>query len=126
FHWRRPMIGKMTAAAAALALGMTGVAEAASPDVVRVESGQLKGVAADGVMAFKGVPYAAPPVGPLRWRAPQPAAKWTGVRPAVEYGHDCAQKPFIYDSAPLRTTPSEDCLVLNVWRPAEAASSAKL
>ncbi|MGT2515932.1 carboxylesterase/lipase family protein [Sphingomonas panni] len=70
--------------------------------------------------SWKGIPFAAPPVGPLRWRAPQPAAKWTGVRDATRYSPDCMQKPFPSDAAPLGTTPAEDCLYANVWRPAGA------
>jgi para-nitrobenzyl esterase len=91
------------------------------PNVVKVESGALKGVAEDGVVAFKGIPYAAPPVGDLRWRAPQPAQHWTGVRSAAEYGSDCMQLPFPGDAAPLGTPPAEDCLVLNVWTPPDAS-----
>ena len=55
----------------------------------------------------------------LRWRAPQPATPWTGVRDAIEYQHDCMQLPFPSDAAPLGTAPSEDCLYLNVWKPAQ-------
>lgn len=91
-----------------------------SPTEVTVESGALRGTESDGVVAFKGIPFAAPPVGPLRWRAPHPAAKWDGVRDASAYGHDCMQLPFPSDAAPLGTPPSEDCLYANVWRPAAA------
>jgi para-nitrobenzyl esterase len=94
---------------------------APAPTVVRTDAGSVQGVASDGVLSFKGVAYAKPPVGALRWRPPQPAAPWRGVRIAEQYGHDCMQKPFPSDAAPLGTSPSEDCLVLNVWRPAEAA-----
>ncbi len=86
--------------------------------VVRTASGPVSGVTAEGVESFKGIPFAAPPVGDLRWRAPQAPAKWTAVRKADAYGHDCMQEPFGGDAAPLGTTPAEDCLVLNVWRPA--------
>jgi para-nitrobenzyl esterase len=94
-------------------------------ETVAIDTGTLQGVAANGVIAFKGIPFAAPPVGDLRWRPPQPAAHWTGTRSAAEYGHDCMQLPFPSDAAPLGTKPSEDCLVLNVWRP-EARSDHKL
>lgn len=87
---------------------------------VTVHTGTLAGTQEAGVLAFKGIPYAAPPVGKLRWKPPQPAAPWTGVREAKAYGHDCMQKPFARDAAPLRTKPSEDCLYLNVWRPDNA------
>lgn len=81
----------------------------------------MSGVVRNGVVAFKGIPFAAPPVGKLRWRPPEPVKPWVGVQSAVDYGHDCMQKPS--DAAePLRTTPSEDCLVANVWRPAGAAA----
>jgi para-nitrobenzyl esterase len=105
---------------AALLLSASTAAYAADsfPSQVRTDTGAISGAVSDGVLAFKGVPFAAPPVGALRWRAPQPAAAWQGVRPATEYGHDCAQVPFPSDAAPLGTAPSEDCLVLNVWRPA--------
>jgi para-nitrobenzyl esterase len=89
------------------------------PPKVRIDSGVVAGAATDGVLAFKGVPFAAPPVGDLRWRPPQPVTPWSGVRPALEYGHDCMQKPFPGDAAPLGTPPAEDCLVANVWRPAD-------
>jgi para-nitrobenzyl esterase len=98
------------AAAAALAASAQGAE-------VKIDSGRLSGAVKDGVQAFKGIPFAAPPVGDLRWRPPQPAQPWSGVRPATEYGHDCMQKPFPSDAAPLGTAPAEDCLVLNVWRP---------
>jgi para-nitrobenzyl esterase len=91
----------------------------------RVEGGLVSGVVADGVVAYKGIPYAAPPVGDLRWRAPQPVTPWTGVRAADAYGHDCMQEPFPSDAAPLGTPPAEDCLYLNVWAP-EKPAPAKL
>ena len=93
-----------------MALPVSGPVSAAAdtPLTVSVETGQLQGAAADGVASWKGIPFAAPPVGPLRWRAPQPAAAWTGVRDATAYGHDCMQTPFPSDAAPLGTPPAED------------------
>ncbi len=85
--------------------------------VVTTASGKVEGAASGGVEVFKGIPFAAPPVGTLRWRAPQPAANWKGARPATAFGPDCMQEPFPRDDAPLTTTPSEDCLYVNVWRP---------
>jgi para-nitrobenzyl esterase len=100
------------------------LALAAAPGTapVRTESGLVSGVAADGVVSWKGIPYASPPVGDLRWRAPQPVPKWPGVRAAEAYGHDCMQEPFPSDAAPLGTPPAEDCLYLNVWAPEKPAS----
>jgi para-nitrobenzyl esterase len=97
--------------------------------VVRVESGELQGVVDDGVASFKGIPFAAPPVGELRWRPPQPVAKWTGVRQAAQFGADCMQGRFgppPPPGAPPARAPSEDCLFLNVWRRASATPTAKL
>lgn len=88
--------------------------------VATVTGGEVRGAAGDGVTAFKGIPFASPPVGPLRWRAPQPVLPWTGVRDATAFGHDCMQLPFPSDAAPLGTAPSEDCLTVNVWAPAHA------
>ncbi len=112
----------LLAAGLTAAVALCGAADAAPfAGEVRVDAGALRGQVRDSVLSFKGVPFAAAPVGPLRWRAPQPAPAWSGVRSAVEYGHDCMQKPFPSDAAPLGTAPDEDCLVLNVWRPAEAS-----
>jgi para-nitrobenzyl esterase len=112
----------MTRAAALLlaALPLT-AAYAQSPLLqTKIDSGKLQGDSANGITAFKGVPYAAPPVGDLRWRPPQPAAKWSGVRQATAYGADCMQLPFPSDAAPLGTPPAEDCLYVNVWTPAHS------
>lgn len=92
-------------------------------DEVRIDSGSLKGTITDHVVAFKGVPFAAPPTGQNRWRAPQPVVPWKGIRSAANYASDCAQLPFPSDAAPLGTKPAEDCLYLNVWAPAERASA---
>jgi para-nitrobenzyl esterase len=97
----------------------------AASDEVKIDTGRLKGVTREGVISFKGVPFAAPPVGDLRWRPPQPAKAWTGIRAASEYAHDCMQKPFPGDAAPLGTPPAEDCLYANVWVP-EKPTSRKL
>ena len=115
---------KLVARAAALlitALPLSG-AYAQSPLLTaRTDSGALHGAMDDGVGSFKGIPFAAPPVGDLRWRPPQSAAPWTGTRQATQYGSDCMQLPFPSDAAPLGTPPAEDCLYLNVWTPAHSA-----
>jgi para-nitrobenzyl esterase len=110
------LVAVASATGALLALSTAGAAPAAR---VTLDSGALQGVVAGGVASFKGIPYAAPPVGDLRWRPPQAPAAWQGVRQAAEYGHDCMQEPFGGDAAPLGTPPAEDCLVANVWTPAE-------
>ena len=94
--------------------------------VVGTEAGKLQGVTQGPVESFKGVPFAAPPVGDLRWRAPQPVQPWFDVRQANAYSADCMQVPFPSDAAPLGTKPAEDCLYLNVWRPASTKADAKL
>ncbi len=115
--------------AALLGLAATSSGTAAAPPVVRVDSGELQGVVDDGVASYKGIPFAAPPVGDLRWRPTQPVAPWTGVRQAAEFGADCMQGRFgppPAPGAPPAPAPSEDCLFLNVWRPASAVRGAKL
>jgi para-nitrobenzyl esterase len=83
---------------------------------VHTESGAVEGTAAavPGVRAFRGLPYAAPPVGELRWKAPQPVAPWKDVRQATAFGPRCPQVRIFADMV-FRDEPSEDCLYLNVW-----------
>ena len=85
----------------------------------RTADGVLKGVlSSDGkVRTFKGVPYAMPPVGALRWKPPQPVASWTGVRRATEFGNRCVQTNVFEDMIFRDPGPSEDCLYLNLWIP---------
>ena len=84
---------------------------------VTIDTGILEGVAdsTPGVMVFRGIPYAAPPVGALRWQPPRPAARWTGVRPASQLGHNCMQHQPFGDIDPFTAGISEDCLYLNVY-----------
>lgn len=102
-------------------LGTADAVFAQDAATVAIDSGRVRGSADDGVLSWKGIPFAAPPVGALRWRAPQPVASWSGVKDVISYGHDCMQVPFPSDAAPLGTPPAEDCLYANVWRPAGAA-----
>jgi para-nitrobenzyl esterase len=86
---------------------------------VKVTGGQLQGVVVDGVASFKGIPFAAPPVGDLRWKPPQPAKGWAGIKKADAFGPACMQAA----NSQGNTAPvSEDCLYLNVWTPATKAS----
>ncbi len=91
---------------------------------VKTRAGVLEGTTvADGrVRVFKGIPYAAPPVGPLRWRAPEPVAPWTGVRKADGFGAQCHQPP-IFGDIVFDRPASEDCLYLNLWTPAQGADA---
>jgi para-nitrobenzyl esterase len=108
------------ALAAALVL-CAGAVCAAEP--VHIAQGDLQGVTAGAVESFKGVPFAAPPVGDLRWRPPAAAPSWTGVKSADAFGPICMQVTNgRFGDIPM----SEDCLTLNVWRPAGAAPGAKL
>ena len=100
----------------------TGTPETAAASVVATASGQLQGAAAEGVENFFGIPYAAPPVGDLRWRPPAPVEAWDDVRPAVDYGSACPQT-FGLDAERIE---NEDCLFLNVQRPEGTAADAKL
>jgi para-nitrobenzyl esterase len=99
------------------------ISYAAIPDVVRVDTGRVKGAASNGVTAFKGIPFAAPPVGALRWKAPQPAPDWKGVRDATAFGPRCMQGNIYGDMVFRDKGPSEDCLYLNVWSPATSAKA---
>jgi para-nitrobenzyl esterase len=92
--------------------GETAAAPAPNGPLVKTRQGELRGTVADGVAVYKGLPFAAPPVGDLRWRAPRPAAKWSGVRTATAFSSTCAQ--------------AEDCLYLNLYVPADAKANSKL
>ena len=96
-----------------------------APINASVEGGAIQGVVRGDVISFKGIPYAAPPVGNLRWRPPQPVAPWPGVRAAREYGNDCVQSVLPGDAAASGARQDEDCLVLNVWAPNPNGSSVR-
>jgi para-nitrobenzyl esterase len=145
----------MACAVAAMALAVVVGLPAAIPDQVRVESGVVSGAAgiSAGVRAFKGIPYAAPPLGANRWKAPQPAASWAGVRPGDSFGNRCiagggfggggrqgagggrgragapgapAAAPAPAPAVPPAQPPlSEDCLYLNVWTSATSAADRR-
>lgn len=91
--------------------------QAAGSPIVMVRQGRLQGRETDaGVAVFLGVPFAAPPVGELRWRPPEPAPAWEGVRQAANYGSVCAQHGAGF-GAMFDKTEKEDCLYLNIWSP---------
>src|ERR1700692_2046737 len=92
---------------------------------VRTEAGLVAGSkSADGKgMIFKGVPFAAPPVGELRWKEPQPVSPWKGVRKATEFGARCMQARIYEDIVCRNAGPSEACLYLNVWTPGTSAKT---
>ena len=93
---------------------------------MRIESGRVQGVIQDGsptLKIFRGIPFAAPPVGNLRWREPQPVVRWSGIRQATEFGPRCMQQPLFSDMMFRSPAPSEDCLYLNVWTPAPLGGS---
>lgn len=86
---------------------------------MKVEGGTIEGIDSSGVKIFRGVPFAAPPVGELRWKAPQPVKPWEGVRLAKEFGNDPEQNRIFGDMVFEGKKFSEDCLYLNVWTPAK-------
>jgi len=93
-----------------------------SQDVVRTDAGLLSGTTVNGARVFNGIPYAAPPVGPLRWKAPQPVTPWDGVRKAVDHSSACPQQanPEVPDGS-----STEDCLYLNVTTPAKRSAKPR-
>ena len=112
----------MRASILGLALALIMALPALARDLVRLDDGVLKGVAADGVVSFKNIPYAAPPVGPLRWRPPRPAASTgLGVRDASRYVAPSACKKITPDNGVGPGPASEDCLTLNVFAPEKAS-----
>src|ERR1700761_6716421 len=125
--WRKNVRRSVAAGAAALALAVTGVAAAVAPSaaagataggcgsgpVVGTADGLLRGTTSGRTREFLGDPYAAPVVGTLRGRPPQPAASWRGVRAATSFAPLCPQAASPFGEA----SPSEDCLYLNVYTP---------
>jgi para-nitrobenzyl esterase len=107
-------------ALAALAMILSPLQDPDRPTAATAQ-GQVRGVTGDGVAAFKGLPYAAPPVGDLRWAPPRSPAEWTGVRDALDDGALCIQPPANGDPGVGPLPMSEDCLTLNVWTPAARA-----
>jgi para-nitrobenzyl esterase len=115
--FQRAYLGPIVAFCFAICAGPAG-----AQSTVTVQGGALSGVTDARITSFKGIPYAAPPVGPLRWMPPQQPARWQGVRVADKTGPACLQPT----TATGATNFSEDCLYLNVWRPADVNAGAKL
>ena len=119
-------VSAVSVAATVLVAGAGGAvaspASGGANPVVRIDGGLVRGADAAGVYSFLGLPYAAPPTGNLRWRPPQPASSWSGVRDATQFGASCPQaqagNPFLPPG-----TISEDCLYLNVYTPTSRNSS---
>jgi len=119
------------AALASLLLGATAASPAAGPaaaPIVDAPAGRVQGMLEGEVRAFRGIPYALPPVGPRRWQPPSPMPRWSGLRTAREFGPACvqpqAQLSSIYAREPMPV--SEDCLSLNIWAPANARGAPVL
>jgi len=98
------------------------VGSAFAQDRVKTANGIVEGSSAEspGIRVFKGVPFASPPVGDLRWQPPQPVKNWKGVRNATQFGPRCMQRPIFSDMQFRSNGMSEDCLYLNVWTPAKS------
>jgi para-nitrobenzyl esterase len=108
----------------AILLAFALVASAQTADRVKTANGVVEGAGrqGSGVRIFKGIPFAQPPIGELRWREPQPLKNWQGVRQAAQFGPRCMQAPIFGDMNFRSNGMSEDCLYLNVWTPAKSAS----
>ena len=127
----RTLVHALIAAAAVVAFVLPSTRTRAADDApVRTEEGLLQGIPGEdpAVRAYLGVPFAQPPIGPLRWRAPQPAARWDGVRQAARFAAVCTQPArsgvsALLPTAPRLTPPSEDCLYLNVWTAATSGDA---
>src|ERR1700730_15673817 len=107
--------------AAAVVLAVA--APARTADRVKTTNGTVEGVTEQsGIHVYRGIPFAAPPVGDLRWKPPQPAMSWTGARSAAQFGPRCVQPPIFADMTFRSNGMSEDCLYLSVWTPARSGS----
>jgi para-nitrobenzyl esterase len=116
------LVGSAALAACSFSTPTSDLQTIEAAPVVTVAQGQLAGSRAEGINVFRGIPYAAAPVGDLRWKAPRPAEPWSGIRDAADFGPSCIQPPVpptsVYFDPPKAS--SEDCLSLNVWAPEDA------
>ncbi|EKO3981528.1 carboxylesterase family protein [Vibrio fluvialis] len=115
--WSVVIAGTLT-----LASGFSAAVESGTP-IVETQKGQVQGTITDGIARFLGIPYAAPPVGDLRWKPPVEHSSWATIRNATDYGPICSQYALEPFSGP--TTVNEDCLYLNVFTPADVIASGK-
>jgi len=120
-HYQENTCYRMTLLTFAMMLAISALAA----DRIATDAGLVEGaVSTDSkVRIFKGIPFAAPPVGPLRWKASQPVPSWTGVRNATEFGARCMQGRIFDDMVFRDSGPSEDCLYLNVWAPSTSSQA---
>lgn len=109
-------------AAVLAAASLAGTSASAQVTTAAVTGGEIQGVAGPAVSSFKGIPFAAAPVGPLRWRSPQAVKPWSGVKTTASFGPACMQDQAVFAQLGIaKTAVSEDCLYLNVWTPAHTA-----
>lgn len=120
----RPMATMKALTLGAVLAGTLAIPAAAQ--TVTLKSGAVRGSTEGDVIAFKGIPFAQAPVGDVRWRAPQPVPPWQGVRDATRFAADCIQITTPFAGPPNPAGASEDCLFVNVWRPATIAPGKKL
>jgi para-nitrobenzyl esterase len=110
------------------ALSRAAMADSGDPklEIVQTANGAVSGVAlSNGITVFRGIPFAQPPIGGLRWKPPMPPPDWKGVREAATFGSACMQPPSVAGSIYAENPPrmSEDCLFLNVWKPSSASKA---
>lgn len=123
---KKAFIGLAVIIGCTLQAQQTVVIDTVGKPMVTTVSGIVRGVTDGNVDSFKGIPYAAPPVGAYRWCPPQPVIPWQGVLDASQFGSPCAQATWPRDTTKIRENSSEDCLFLNVWRPSDATPVSKL
>src|ERR1700737_1636205 len=111
----RPFLMVRSALIGTAVLAGLGAARVAGTPRVKIDTGNLEGFDTAGVMVFRGIPYARPPIGNLRWSPPLPARPWRGVRAAKQLGQKCIQPQPLPRNDPFAAGVSEDCLYLNVW-----------
>jgi para-nitrobenzyl esterase len=112
---------KVTRTVSIVALALVATPALAQITQVQVTGGKIAGTVVEGISEFKGIPFAAPPVGELRWKAPQPVKPWSGVRQTVTFGAACMQNPTMANRMAPGVSLSEDCLFVDVWTPARTS-----